>query len=180
MISKRQRKRIVRNRRDYGLKPNEDLSYVNLSGLDLRGTDLTGANLRYANLRYANLTNAKLTGANLRYANLRYANLSGADLSGADLGSDPDLSPLFLPSDGGADLTNANLRSANLEGADLTNAKLSGANLAGAQMHCLQGCPSTLPSGYRCRPDRDCLKPKAGFSFESYHIEPEEQQGISF
>ena len=130
MISKRKRRRIVRNQRDYGLKPNENLSGVDLSNLDLRGTDFSGANLG----------GAKLDGANLGDANLSNANLGGANLSGA-----------YLP--------DANLNSTNLSGAHLAGAFLFGADLSGATMPCLQSLPAGLPLGYTFEPDPDCSEP---------------------
>lgn len=74
------------------------------------------------------------------------AELAGADLSNACLR--------------GIDFASANLPYADLTGANLFGADLSYANLSGAIMTCLEliDCPSSLPTGYICEPDPNCLE----------------------
>ena len=74
---------------------------------------------------------------NLAHTNLSGANLSRANLSGAILSN--------------ANLSNANLSRADLKGADLSEANLNKAFLRGINATNLNGCPSSLPSGWICK-----------------------------
>ena len=119
-----------------------NLFYVVPDGFDLSERDLSGANFSDADLSGANLSGANLSGANLSGATLCGGTLNQADLSGANLS--------------GANLCNVNLYGANLSGANLSGATHSGTSF---QLTCLQGCPSTPPSGYICILDTDCPFP---------------------
>ena len=129
MISKKERRQIVQNRRDYGLKPNENLRYVDLSDLDLRGT----------NLSQANLSGANLTGANLSDANLSRANLEGANLTGADLSD--------------ANLTRADLSAANLSGATMFCLQIGCPSQLPSGYICEPDPDCSDPNRYRIVPD---------------------------
>ena len=83
-----------------------------------------------------NLAHTNLSGANLSNTNLSNANLNRADLNRADMNH--------------ADLSNANLSRADLKGADLSEANLNKAFLRGINATNLNGCPSSLPSGWVC------------------------------
>lgn len=82
------------------LKPNIDLSNLDLTAAELRNSQMKNANmmnttlasadiayadLRNSNMSYSDLHNATLLGANLKQADLSYANLKSADLAYADL-----------------------------------------------------------------------------------------------
>ena len=113
-------------------KPNDVLSYANLSRLNLAGIEnfslndvnlssavLTGATLSGVSMQRADLSGADIQSAMLIATDLQYANLTQANLQGANLQS--------------ANLSNATLSRADLRGADLDKADLRGAELANIQ-----------------------------------------------
>ena len=113
--------KIIVNGNVYEVKPDADLTGVNLQDADLSNADLQGSNFINANLSGANLSGTNLSGAYLSEANLRGADLEGADLEGAN----------FI----NANLSEAALAQANLSGANLVEANLFKADLTGVNLN---------------------------------------------
>ena len=133
-----------------------DLNDVDMSGVNLTGAEFRESSFWNVDLRGANLTDAQFRGINLFNADFRGANLSNTRLSstlgGAKLydltGSCPQSSRFYScivqPETNTLALVGPDL--------DLNGARLGGANLSGVKtFDLLNGCPSTLPTGWVCR-----------------------------
>ena len=118
--------KITINESEYEIKPNTDLSGLNLAGVDLSGANLFGANLFGADLSGANLSSANMDSVDLGDADLKGASLRGAVLKNAKLG----LTNLTRCDLGYVDFTDAFLFSANLIRSDLENANFDNSNLS--------------------------------------------------
>ena len=134
-------------------------SLINLTrGLDLRNeyfpagdfsnrvipkSDFSQAILMDSDFRFSVLTLSTFDDAHLQSALFRSADLRGAS---------------FLDSHcSDANFHDADLSQADFRGANVNDVVFYGAILTGAVFSCLNGCPSSLPAGYVCEPDPQCL-----------------------
>lgn len=127
-----------------------NLRQTQLSGVSMVDFDLSQVDFSHANLQGAQLMNSSLDNAIFDSANLQGVNLTNADMDATIL-LNADLT--------GAVMTNAYLAYSIMEGADLSGTDLSSCILVYANMTCLRGCPSALPSNYICQSDPDCSEP---------------------
>ena len=149
------------------------LSGSNFSGANLRGAALVDATANEINLNHCDLSSASCISLHAMDASAISTNFSNADLYQAQFSNANCANSNFQ----GANLRSTNFTAANMSFCDFTDqdftltylegAHMESAILTGAVMNCLSvGCPSSLPDGYYCEPDPDCIY---GGANDGYH-----------
>jgi uncharacterized protein YjbI with pentapeptide repeats len=149
------------------------LSGSNFSGANLRGAVLVDATANEINLNHCDLSSASCISLHAMDASAISTDFSNADLYQALFSNANCANSNFQ----GTNLRSTNFTAANLSFCDFTDqdftltylegAQMESAILTGAVMNCLSvGCPSSLPDGYYCEPDPDCIY---GGANDGYH-----------
>lgn len=149
------------------------LSGSNFSGANLRGAVLVDATANEIDLNHCDLSSASCISLHAMDASAISTDFSNADLYQAQFSNANCANSNFQ----GANLRSTNFTAANLSFCDFTDqdftltylegAQMESAILTGAVMNCLSvGCPSSLPDGYYCEPDPDCIY---GGANDGYH-----------